>query len=217
MQIALAPPFLEARAPRPLRVGAGLLSAAIVLGFLGLLDGLMHRPDAATTTPGAVLLTLRLLAAPKPPPTLPLPARPPASSQGRRQVLPAEPGPVAPALPESPPDSPAPAAILAAPSAESAEAAASAALSLDAATLRAALPAGKSAVQQLADASGKSLHTRRPSKDEQLAASIADAGVPGCLRPDAMKHQPAKIGPIVLGGVLAAPFWVQAALTGKCK
>jgi hypothetical protein len=44
-----------------------------------------------------------------------------------------------------------------------------------------------------------------------------DARLPSCWQPDAMKHQPAHIGPIALGGILALPFWGAAIVSGKCK
>lgn len=50
-----------------------------------------------------------------------------------------------------------------------------------------------------------------------FARKMDDATVPSCLHGDAMKHQPPTIGPIVLGGLLALPFWGAAILRGKCR
>jgi hypothetical protein len=44
-----------------------------------------------------------------------------------------------------------------------------------------------------------------------------DARIPSCWQPNAMKHQPPRIGPIAVGGILALPFWGAAIVTGKCK
>lgn len=44
-----------------------------------------------------------------------------------------------------------------------------------------------------------------------------EARTPSCLHPDALKHQPAQVGPIGLGGILALPFWGAAILRGKCE
>lgn len=52
---------------------------------------------------------------------------------------------------------------------------------------------------------------------EKFSRQFDDARVPGCWGPDALKHQPARIGPIGLGGILALPFWGAAIATGKCR
>lgn len=44
-----------------------------------------------------------------------------------------------------------------------------------------------------------------------------EAEVPSCWGPDAMKHQPPKIGPVGIGGLLALPFWGLAIVRGKCS
>lgn len=41
--------------------------------------------------------------------------------------------------------------------------------------------------------------------------------MPGCLNTDALKHQPAKIGVVDLGGILAIPFWLTAIAREKCQ
>lgn len=43
-----------------------------------------------------------------------------------------------------------------------------------------------------------------------------EARKPGCLGPDALKHQPARIGPFQMGGLMALPFWAAAIARGKC-
>lgn len=58
---------------------------------------------------------------------------------------------------------------------------------------------------------------RPDDKYKTFARRFDEAEVPGCLRPDALKHQPPKIGPIALGGILALPFLVAAVVRGKCK
>ena len=47
--------------------------------------------------------------------------------------------------------------------------------------------------------------------------AVDDARIPDCLHPDALKHQPAKIGPVDIGGIYALPFLAAAILRGKCK
>jgi hypothetical protein len=50
-----------------------------------------------------------------------------------------------------------------------------------------------------------------------FARAVDEARIPDCLHPDALKHQPAKIGPVDIGGVYALPFLAAAILRGKCK
>lgn len=50
-----------------------------------------------------------------------------------------------------------------------------------------------------------------------FSRQVDEARVPSCWHPDAMKHQPPKIGPIGLGGILALPFLASAVLRGKCN
>jgi hypothetical protein len=52
---------------------------------------------------------------------------------------------------------------------------------------------------------------------EKFERKFDDARLPSCWQPDAMKHQPPRIGPIAVGGILALPFWGAAIVTGKCK
>lgn len=59
------------------------------------------------------------------------------------------------------------------------------------------------------------------TKYEVFADNAEHATIPFCYRGDAMKHTPPvlKVGSlkIPLGGVLAAPFFVKAIATGKCR
>lgn len=50
-----------------------------------------------------------------------------------------------------------------------------------------------------------------------FADAMDEARVPSCLHPDALKHQPPKIGPVALGGFLVLPFLAAAVLRGKCN
>lgn len=54
-------------------------------------------------------------------------------------------------------------------------------------------------------------------RSTSFARQMDEARVPSCWRPDALKHQPAAIGPIGLGGELALPFWAAAIVRGKCN
>jgi hypothetical protein len=60
---------------------------------------------------------------------------------------------------------------------------ASAPLRLDGSVLRQAAGESKSAVQQMADASGQSPDTQRPSAAEKLATGVQRTGKPDCLAP----------------------------------
>jgi hypothetical protein len=50
-----------------------------------------------------------------------------------------------------------------------------------------------------------------------FARAVDEARVPDCLHPDALKHQPAKMGPVGIGGIYALPFLAAAILRGKCN
>jgi hypothetical protein len=52
---------------------------------------------------------------------------------------------------------------------------------------------------------------------DKFSRQMDEARVPSCWRPDAMKHQPPRLGPINLGGILALPFWGAAIVSGKCN
>ena len=49
-----------------------------------------------------------------------------------------------------------------------------------------------------------------------MTAAFEEAKVPDCLHGDALKHQPAKIGPIGVAGPYSLPWVIAAALRGKC-
>lgn len=51
----------------------------------------------------------------------------------------------------------------------------------------------------------------------QLSAAFDRARVPDCLHPDALKHQPAQLGPIAVVGLYSLPWVISAALRGKCN
>jgi hypothetical protein len=94
---------------------------------------------------------------------------------------------------------------------------ASAPLNLGDQVIRSAAAQTKGTSRKLVDISGQQVNTPKPTKNEQFAAGVAEAGVPGCLRPDAFKLDPPAVGSIPLVGILAAPNLVHAILTGKCK
>ncbi len=50
----------------------------------------------------------------------------------------------------------------------------------------------------------------------KMAVAFAQAKIPDCLHPDGLRQQPAKIGPVQLGGVLALPFLASAIIGNKC-
>jgi len=80
-----------------------------------------------------------------------------------------------------------------------------------------AYQASKSELQQRAEASGRTLKNTDPDKYERLQKDLQQATIPGCMDEDALKHRPAKIGGVSFIGLLAAPFWAQAAISGKCR
>lgn len=75
------------------------------------------------------------------------------------------------------------------------------------------------AEEQQAKSSTLSTHSGalRASKVDTFAAQFEAAAVPHCLGRNGLKHQPPKIGPVILGGLFAIPFLVVAAARGKCK
>lgn len=59
------------------------------------------------------------------------------------------------------------------------------------------------------------------SSYQKFLRKFSDARIPSCRRPDALKHQPTSVefkGWVVgVSGELAAPFWLYAAASGKCR
>lgn len=49
-----------------------------------------------------------------------------------------------------------------------------------------------------------------------FARTVSEARHPSCLGPDALKHQPNKIGVFQANGLMALPFWAAAIVRGKC-
>jgi hypothetical protein len=58
-------------------------------------------------------------------------------------------------------------------------------------------------------------------KYTEFGRQFSEAQIPGCLGPDALKHQPAGFSTrnwnFELTGLLALPFWGAAIVRGKCK
>lgn len=59
--------------------------------------------------------------------------------------------------------------------------------------------------------------TLRADVHETFDQRMEEARTPGCLRPDGLKNQPTGFGPFQLGGLMASPFIIIAALRGKCN
>ena len=51
-----------------------------------------------------------------------------------------------------------------------------------------------------------------PERWENFRQVVSNAAVPGCFAPNALSHEE-----FVLGGLLGLPFWVHAAVVGKCR
>ena len=51
----------------------------------------------------------------------------------------------------------------------------------------------------------------------RMGAAFEQAQVPDCLRENALKHQPAHIGPVAVVGPYSLPWIVAAAVRGKCR
>jgi hypothetical protein len=51
----------------------------------------------------------------------------------------------------------------------------------------------------------------------KMSAAFEQAKVPDCLHDDALKHQPATIGPINVVGPYSLPWVIAAAIRGKCN
>jgi len=61
------------------------------------------------------------------------------------------------------------------------------------------------------------VYSANATAEQRVTRAFNEAKVPDCLHPDAMKFPPPQLGPVVLTGEFAAPFWAYAALTGKCR
>lgn len=207
----IAPPARHRRVSCSIAIALSSVPFAIFL--------LVSPPPAPVRAPPPLVLTLvedvqRALVVPAAPPTAPPGGRSPRPAPAASPTLWAPSASVAappPQLTQADAVSTAPAAAAAL------EPPASAPLDLGSDVLRKAYRQGKSAVRELADNSHQELDLHGPTKAERLASAIADAGMPNCLAPDAMKHDPPMIGPIVVGGVLAIPFLARTVLTGKCQ
>ena len=201
----------------PARATAALLASVLVLALAYVMRG---KPILAPD-PRLEVVSVRVIVNRVPPAVMQLPS-PPASRPGP----PRQRGPT-PAVPPVPLTEPMPpietnSVVVAAPVERPARAAApvgsaSAPIDLGDAVIRSAVARSKGAVRKLADASGQALDPPKPSKNELLAGAVAQAGVPDCLRHEGLKRDPPVIGPIAFSGLLAVPFVVHAAVTGKCK
>ena len=60
------------------------------------------------------------------------------------------------------------------------------------------------------------LRAETSTLQSRMTAAFNDAKVPDCLHDDALKLQPAKIGPIGVVGPLSLPWIIAAAVRGKC-
>src|SRR5471032_1613534 len=56
-----------------------------------------------------------------------------------------------------------------------------------------------------------------PSMHDTMTAAFEQAKVPDCLHADALKLQPATIGPIGVVGPLSLPWVIAAVIRGKCN
>ncbi|MGV7210032.1 hypothetical protein ACLB1G_19490 [Oxalobacteraceae bacterium A2-2] len=75
---------------------------------------------------------------------------------------------------------------------------------------RAAQAAAPQPPQDSVVLSGESSYSR-------FGKSVSEARTPSCLHPDAMKFNPAHIGPIQIVGIFSLPWLVGAAVQGKCN
>lgn len=206
------------RAPSlPTRATAALLATVLVVALAYVLRG---KPILAPN-PRLEVVSVRIIAIPAPPAAMQLPAPPAARPDAPRQRGPTF---AAPPVPRTDPVPPIEtnSVFVAAPVQRPASAAApvgsaSAPIDLGDTVIRSAVARSKGAVRKLAEASGQALDPPKPSKNELLAAAVAQAGVPDCLRDDGLKRDPPVIGPIAFSGLLAVPFVVHAAVTGKCQ
>lgn len=59
--------------------------------------------------------------------------------------------------------------------------------------------------------------TTAPSVHDKMSAAFEQAKVPDCLHDDALKLQPAYIGPIAVVGPYSLPWVIAAVIRGKCR
>ncbi|WP_332852050.1 hypothetical protein [Duganella sp. S19_KUP01_CR8] len=59
--------------------------------------------------------------------------------------------------------------------------------------------------------------TTAPSMHVTMTAAFEQAKVPDCLHGDALKLQPAQIGPIAVVGPYSLPWVIAAVIRGKCN
>ena len=64
--------------------------------------------------------------------------------------------------------------------------------------------------------SGPDIYSGDPTS-ARMTAAFNEARMPDCLHDNALKHQPAKIGPIGVVGPLSLPWVIAAAMRGKCS
>ena len=57
---------------------------------------------------------------------------------------------------------------------------------------------------------------RTSTMEARMSAAFEQAKVPDCLHPDALKLQPAHIGPVNVVGPYSLPWVIAAAVRGKC-
>lgn len=92
-------------------------------------------------------------------------------------------------------------------------------LKVDSKAIAKAYKDGRTDMQKMADAAGKTLANPESTKMQQFDVAMKEAAVPGCLAKgeDPLKHNPAKLGNVSFSGLLALPFYVTAIVKGKCK
>ncbi|MYN17777.1 hypothetical protein GTP81_13525 [Rugamonas sp. FT107W] len=59
--------------------------------------------------------------------------------------------------------------------------------------------------------------TTTPSVHDRMSAAFEQAKVPDCLHDDALKLQPAHIGPVAVVGPYSLPWVIAAVIRGKCR
>jgi len=59
--------------------------------------------------------------------------------------------------------------------------------------------------------------TTTPSVHDKMSAAFEQAKVPDCLHEDALKLQPAHIGPVAVVGPYSLPWVIAAVIQGKCR